>query len=539
MFDRSEKLPSDSLGRPGGNDRGSRESSGGATAAILDRAMRSPGRPLPPLVHSRLSTSFGQDLGAVRIHSDGSAAAAAEHLDAAAFSCGSQVFFGAGRYAPGSPRGDWLLAHELAHVAQQSRSGGAVQGPDFRRRSGMRGGPFLPQRGASFASAEAEADAAADALTLFGGSNRANATPPIRIPVGRAIPRGAIQRQNKGSGSGPTPAQRLAAAKERLKKKFGLGDFEEKGAVWTQGQLSVINTAFSKLSPFEQSQLQGIKLVRVARIEPVVRKGKKVNVHAMTYGLDRIEFMTSALKDPDSALHEAGHAIHNRGVQTEEILHSMSRAGRGYEVASARMAAAQRTMPKSLSGPAAESVQQLSLAIVDATVAVGDVISLGGANLQQRIEALDSALLHAQLARDAVDSFKAEPGVAPVFKVYDRMLDLAAAARKYAEQKRANVTSFQRLDEFVGLVQKHKLARKSTPSFNDYVAKNWPEHPQEFFAESFAEWRKNPRNMKALARPIYEWFESGRHLRSSAPALAMVLDQVITWPLVVTLRYGE
>jgi outer membrane protein OmpA-like peptidoglycan-associated protein len=55
----------------------------------------------------------------VRIHADGRAAEAAEEERARAFAAGNDIVFAAGQFAPGTPAGDELLAHELAHTIQQ------------------------------------------------------------------------------------------------------------------------------------------------------------------------------------------------------------------------------------------------------------------------------------------------------------------------------------------------------------------------------------------------------------------------------------
>jgi len=60
---------------------------------------------------------FGHDFTGVRVHMDETAAQSAAALDAAAYTLGRHVVFGKGRY------GRTLLAHELAHVVQQSASG--------------------------------------------------------------------------------------------------------------------------------------------------------------------------------------------------------------------------------------------------------------------------------------------------------------------------------------------------------------------------------------------------------------------------------
>lgn len=65
---------------------------------------------------------FGVDLGGVRLHADGKAAELSRSLGAEAFTVGNDVFFGEGRFTPGSSSGMGLLAHELTHVVQQGGS---------------------------------------------------------------------------------------------------------------------------------------------------------------------------------------------------------------------------------------------------------------------------------------------------------------------------------------------------------------------------------------------------------------------------------
>jgi hypothetical protein len=70
-----------------------------------------------------MSSAFGYDFSGVRVHTGTKAASVATELNARAFTVGRDIAFGAGEYQPGTPIGDALIAHELAHVVQQ---GGAV-----------------------------------------------------------------------------------------------------------------------------------------------------------------------------------------------------------------------------------------------------------------------------------------------------------------------------------------------------------------------------------------------------------------------------
>lgn len=98
------------------------DSGGGApdVAAAIDAA-RGTGHPLPERTRSTLEPRFGYDFGDVRVHTGPDADRLAGSLHATAFTTGSDVFFAAGEYRPGTPAGRRLLAHELTHVVQQTR----------------------------------------------------------------------------------------------------------------------------------------------------------------------------------------------------------------------------------------------------------------------------------------------------------------------------------------------------------------------------------------------------------------------------------
>ena len=96
-------------------------------SALVGQTLARPGRPLEPAVRSDLERALGHDFGAVRVHADQTAAASAAAVSAHAYTVGSDVVFGAGRYRPSSTDGRRLLAHELTHVRQQA--GAPASGP--------------------------------------------------------------------------------------------------------------------------------------------------------------------------------------------------------------------------------------------------------------------------------------------------------------------------------------------------------------------------------------------------------------------------
>ncbi len=84
------------------------------------RIRRSSGRPLDPAVRGEMESGFGADFSAVRVHTGGEAEQLNRSLSAQAFTTGSDIFLGAGTPSSSSDAGRHLLAHELAHVVQQT-----------------------------------------------------------------------------------------------------------------------------------------------------------------------------------------------------------------------------------------------------------------------------------------------------------------------------------------------------------------------------------------------------------------------------------
>lgn len=158
-----------------------------------DKAVRPPaaststetGTPLPGALRQDAERRFGVDFGAVRIHAGPVAARAAHSLGAAAYTLGRDVVFGANRWQPGQAAGQRLLAHELAHVVQQSRPG--LASGDAEARADTAAGAVLHGHsvatgslGAAPLAPQAQPEAEAD------GFSPVEAAPPL--PVLGALP---------------------------------------------------------------------------------------------------------------------------------------------------------------------------------------------------------------------------------------------------------------------------------------------------------------------------------------------------------------
>jgi hypothetical protein len=124
---------------------------------------------------------FGHDFSRVRVHTDEGAAASARALGARAYTVGPDIVFGAGEYRPGTREGRWLLAHELAHVAQ--------------------GGGRVATRPATVGAADTPAEREATTVAASVAGDRG--TPPVT----QRVPTTVVQRQPDDAAPEPVPAQ--------------------------------------------------------------------------------------------------------------------------------------------------------------------------------------------------------------------------------------------------------------------------------------------------------------------------------------------
>lgn len=131
--------------RPFGGGAGDGGRADAAAAAIDGKGA---GAPLAAPLADAAERAYGTSMGDVRVHTDAGAAGAASRMGAEAFTHGSDVYVGGGLDAA-TPHGQFVMMHELAHVAQQR---GAEPAPQAKLEVGEGHDP-----------AEREADAAAEA----------------------------------------------------------------------------------------------------------------------------------------------------------------------------------------------------------------------------------------------------------------------------------------------------------------------------------------------------------------------------------------
>jgi hypothetical protein len=113
------------------------QSSAMAAPPIVHRVLESPGQPLDAGIRSYMEPRFQADFSRVRVHTGALAAESARAVNALAYTVGTDLVFSSGQYQPYSTGGGMLLAHELAHVAQQR----SAPMPWVQRQNGSGGTP--------------------------------------------------------------------------------------------------------------------------------------------------------------------------------------------------------------------------------------------------------------------------------------------------------------------------------------------------------------------------------------------------------------
>jgi hypothetical protein len=137
-----------------------------AVQPLVRTALQSPSSPLDAGARRFFESRLDVDLGGVRVHTDPAAARSADAVDAKAYTVGRDVVFAPGHYAPATGAGLRLLAHELAHVAQQR--GAAAPAGDV---------PI----GAPHDGLEHEAEAVADAIAHDATPRSASLAPAASV----------------------------------------------------------------------------------------------------------------------------------------------------------------------------------------------------------------------------------------------------------------------------------------------------------------------------------------------------------------------
>jgi hypothetical protein len=201
---------------------------GGLAPPVVHEVLASAGASLDAATRGFMEPRFGHSFAAVRVHTDGRAAASARAVAARAYTVGRHLVFGTGEYAPHTTKGRGLLAHELTHVVQQE----GAAAPVLHRL----------EVGSVDDEAEREADRAAGAV-LHG-----TAPPALRAAAaGRRVQRW----EDTPRAGGEEPAERFRGCTEA--ERAMISGHLRHARTWVGGALTILdNFLRGNVTPGEQ-----------------------------------------------------------------------------------------------------------------------------------------------------------------------------------------------------------------------------------------------------------------------------------------------
>ncbi len=307
-----------SAGRPPGPPA---PPAGGEAPDSVRTALAAPGRAVDPGARAFFEPRFRFDFSHVRVHADALAARSASAIGARAYAVGPHIAFAANQYAPSSPAGRRLIAHELAHVVQAAARSPAAETAIVRRAPGdpvmyVTGSQTFnpPAAGATMATIAAQVKAKQSqkpdpdlgpsvnvvgvtagqpeeiyvwnvllqrAQRQFWGTQIQVVTPigpaPVK-PPGSPAPVGQIIIKIDGKGNataevvnrGPVAAPAAfpdeGSAIAALKSDFGFASVDDGTAHWSLADLNKTHAALKRLPAPDRAALAGVALVRDATL---------------------------------------------------------------------------------------------------------------------------------------------------------------------------------------------------------------------------------------------------------------------------------
>jgi uncharacterized protein DUF4157 len=221
------------------------------------------GHPLDAATRAYMEPRFGHDFSQVRVHTDAVASSTARAINARAYTAGHDVGFAPGEYAPDSPRGRRLIAHELAHVVQQrgtvDRAPAAVNsaGDRFEREASaaarrvVAGGPASVSPASGCAAIQREPPGTDDEKKA-----------PEKPDAGEVIAEGLKTVAEQAVDNNPkVKSVIIAPIKARAKGEWGRLSTGEKAAVigWGAGTLALSGGTMLS-DPKGRKTLEGVNL---------------------------------------------------------------------------------------------------------------------------------------------------------------------------------------------------------------------------------------------------------------------------------------
>ena len=321
-----------------------------------------------------------------------------------------------------------------------------------------------------------------------------NPPPQGRVTV-RLDPQGAASAELIAAGPVPAVAQTtVAAGSAKLMADFGFatvtgwsGQNPMKDAAEISDVLAALELMKSR-APQDIPALAGVDLMRVPSLSgqrageffagSQVALGATADIKPWlklanrAFDSNTVQFFGGGPGSPtvpasfQVILHEVGHA-----VETEQL----RLAREGYVRASADVEAAR----KLLAGDPATFDAELKEAKRKGKRSVDEFYKKQAATYKRNTEAQEQASTRQQEAASTLENTK-----------------VAGSGRT------------RRLQKFIDLVTANNIRR-----FTRYSVENWPQNPEEFYAEAYSLWLVDPAFMRTNYRVVYDFFQSGDYRR--------------------------
>lgn len=480
-----------------------------AAPPSVHEAAATSGQPLDPATRGFMEPRFGRDFSRVRVHADAGAAGSAEAIDARAYTVGHHIVFGAGEYRPGTADGRRLLAHELAHVAQQDA--------------------WAPLRGA---------------VVQRDDKSPANVPKPTTGAKQPAAP--TEQKEDP----------KVTALKAELVATFGLSAVTDPTqAKWTVPELEKMKRALARIPAAEKGAIKGVELRRVISTTEFgsIASGFFHQEIAPGTGVrhDRIEIANSSFEgdtDYDAGgahtefggqvvqgapsegdlTHEVGHALEalvRRQAEEARIktdtaattaFNTLEQARKVYDAAiltSLHVSAWSNTKEKNYQNAVVDAQKKLA-AITTVMDAIPETPTAaeskkGAANVKGALAPARTAIAARNAARKALPNdstyamtteeaaqdawMAAAVAVVPPFEARAKAQEEAEKAQdaEDAAQITVRVASGQkvqmtrRLAEFVAIIEANNIDIANS-GLSDHVTSHWPNNPEEAYAELYS-----------------------------------------------------
>ncbi|MFL5493808.1 MAG: DUF4157 domain-containing protein [Gemmatimonadales bacterium] len=406
----------------------------------------------PAGIPSFLDRSHG--LGDARMHTDTRAAQAAEALGAQAFTLGRDVYFASGRFAPDTPAGRKLLAHELTHVAQQKDSaarGSAAADP---------GGVW-----------EREAETAA--------SNAVEGRSPRHtVPT-------TVTRSPARLACAPDAKASQPSSREDLERRYGI-TIQRGDADWTADEIQDLAWSLGRLTGRELTAVRGYGFKRwktpTSRAaadpsyDPGTAHGQECGLHEADLTAGKLQIsMYDGCFDPAASmagvplgrfnlLHEMGHAMEAASQRAEHR----------------RVVAAQAAYADAHS-KAGSAIAAYNTANDERNALVAEYNAADPATQKRLKSGVEKARARAKALDEKAKALKAAD------EVLEKRLTAAESKREAAETAPGEAFA--------------KLVKGKDPLTEYSKTGN-----AEAFAEAFAIYRADPESLKKRRPELFDWF---------------------------------